>query len=92
MQVNVLGAGVAGLCAATELNARGIEVRVFDKSNGPGPDACSWWAGGMLAPWCERESAEQDVVRFGEEAAAWWDRHTGAVTHNGSLVVALGRD
>ena len=65
---------------------------MFDKSNGPGPDACSWWAGGMLAPWCERESAEQDVVRFGEEAAAWWDRHTGAVTHNGSLVVALGRD
>lgn len=92
MRVNVLGAGVAGLCAATELNARGIEVRVFDKSDGPGPDACSWWAGGMLAPWCERESAEEDVVRFGEEAAAWWDRHTGAVTHNGSLVVALGRD
>ena len=26
------------------------------------------WAGGMLAPWCERESAEELVVELGREA------------------------
>ena len=92
MRVNVIGAGVAGLCAATELASRGMDVHLFDRNQGPGPDACSWWAGGMLAPWCERESAEEAVLRFGAESACWWDKHTKAVTQNGSLVVALGRD
>ena len=88
----ILGAGVAGLCVATELAARGAEVSVIDPYGGPGPHGCSWWAGGMLAPFCEGESAEEPVVRLGQEAIAWWERHAGGVTRNGSLVVALGRD
>lgn len=92
MRVTVIGAGVAGLCVATELAARGAEVTVVDRAGGPGPQGCSWWAGGMLAPWCEGESAEEPVVRLGQEAADWWQKHAGGVTRNGSLVVALGRD
>src|SRR5690606_39163072 len=65
---------------------------LFDAGGEPGPHACSWWAGGMLAPFCERESAEEAVVRLGQEAADWWDRHTTSVIRQGSLVVALTRE
>ena len=88
----VLGAGVAGLCVATEIVARGGAVSLIDRGGGPGPHGCSWWAGGMLAPFCEGERAEEPVVRFGQAAAGWWERHAGGVTRAGTLVVALGRD
>ncbi|HLV27304.1 MAG TPA: FAD-dependent oxidoreductase [Gemmatimonadales bacterium] len=90
--VTVVGAGVAGLCAASELVARGVDVRVVDRGGGPGPHSCSWWAGGMLAPFCEGESAERTVVDLGQEAASWWTRHGCHVVNNGTLVVALERD
>lgn len=92
MDVTIVGAGVVGLCVGTELRARGASVTIIDQSDAPGPRACSWWAGGMLAPWCEGESAEEPVVRLGQEAAGWWGRHAGNVQTNGTLVLALGRD
>ena len=90
--IAILGAGVAGLCVANELLSRGVNFRVFDRHPLPGPHACSWWAGGMLAPFCERESAEEEVIRFGAEAIDWWDRHTGVVHRQGSLVLSTTRD
>ncbi|MGG7567966.1 glycine oxidase ThiO [Rhodovulum sp. DZ06] len=88
----VIGAGVAGLAVATELTARGAAVRVLDRAGAPGPHHCSWWAGGMLAPFCEFENAEEPVLRLGRGAADWWARHAGGVTTRGTLVVAPGRD
>ncbi|MDH2326990.1 FAD-dependent oxidoreductase [Cereibacter sp. SYSU M97828] len=90
MRVTVIGAGVAGLCVATELHRRGVEVAVIGTP--PGPDACSWWAGGMLAPDCEGESAEEPVVRLGHEAADWWQARGVRVHRRGTLVVSLQRD
>ncbi|ETX10307.1 thiamine biosynthesis protein thio [Marinomonas ushuaiensis DSM 15871] len=90
--VVVLGAGVAGLCVATELVARGIFPKVIDRQLEPGPESCSWWAGGMLAPYCEVESAEEAVLHYGKKAATWWQKHTDVVEHQGSLVLALDRD
>lgn len=91
-EVAVIGAGVAGLAVAAELAQRGAEVAVTDRGGGPGPHACSWWAGGMLAPFCEGETAEEPVVRLGREAADWWERHAGGVVRRGTLVVAPSRD
>lgn len=91
-EITVIGAGVVGLCATTELVARGVRVRLVDRAGAPGAHGCSWWAGGMLAPFCEGESAEEPVIRLGQEAAEWWETHAGGVTRNGSLVVALDRD
>lgn len=88
----VLGAGVCGLAVAAELADRGVAVTVADRAGGPGPQSCSWWAGGMLAPFCEGESAEPAVVRLGQEAAPWWQVHAGGVTRRGTLVVAPSRD
>ncbi|MFT3973463.1 MAG: FAD-dependent oxidoreductase [Amaricoccus sp.] len=92
MTVSILGAGVMGLALASELSGRGVAVRITDRGGVPGPHACSWWAGGMLAPFCEGETAEEPVVRLGQQAAGWWRAHGAEVTANGTLVVAPGRD
>lgn len=92
MTKRILGAGVMGLVIATELAARGHAVEVIDPAPDPGPHACSWWAGGMLAPHCEAESAEEPVERHGLASIDWWHRHTDMVTRNGTLVLTLVRD
>jgi len=92
MKVLIRGAGVAGLTLAHELATRGAEVTVVDIRRQIAGNA-SWQAGGMLAPWCERESAEEAVLSLGRGAADWWSaalpRH---VMRNGTLVVAPARD
>lgn len=89
--IRILGAGVAGLTVATELVNRGAEVEIVDPSGGPGAASCSWWAGGMLAPFCEYASAEEPVMRLGQQAKTWWQRFT-KVNEAGTLVVANRRD
>jgi len=92
MRVTVIGAGVAGLACATELMKRGAAVTVVERAPSLGPASCSWWAGGMLAPWCEAESADEAVVRLGAAAADWWEKQAGGVTRRGTLVLAPPRD
>lgn len=92
MTVTVRGAGVLGLCIATELISRGINVRIFDSKGRPNSHACSWWAGGMLAPFCEAESAEPIVMRLGLEAEKWWSKHGAIIHKTGTLALALPRD
>ena len=55
--ISVLGAGVAGLCAATALAERGLPVEVIGAATPP----VSQLAGGMLAPFCEGESAPEVI-------------------------------
>ena len=53
----------------------------------------SHWAGGMLAPYCEREAAEEIVLTSGLAAADWWDEAVpGLVQRRGTLVLASPRD
>ncbi|QCI96887.1 glycine oxidase ThiO [Agrobacterium larrymoorei] len=92
MRILIKGAGVAGLTAALEMAKRGFSVEVHDIFAEVGHGA-SWYAGGMLAPWCERESAEEAVLTLGQSALDWWEEATpGLVTRNGTLVVAPARD
>lgn len=90
--ITIRGAGVVGLCVAIELTTQGVPVIMRDTAPSPGPTACSWWAGGMLAPFCESFSAEEPVVRLGHEAADWWSAQGVGVERRGSLVVTLQRD
>ncbi|WP_312830918.1 FAD-dependent oxidoreductase [Pantoea eucrina] len=86
---SVLGAGVSGLCVATLLVERGESVEVIDDAQRL---PASWYAGGMLAPWCEAESAPADVISLGQHAARWWQQRVSCVEHQGTLVLAPPRD
>ncbi|MCM2292752.1 glycine oxidase ThiO [Allorhizobium sp. BGMRC 0089] len=92
MSILIKGAGVAGLTAAFELVSQGFAVEVSEKSEAIGEGA-SHYAGGMLAPWCEREAAEEAVLTLGLAAADWWEEALpGLVTRKGTLVLSTGRD
>lgn len=92
VKIRIFGAGVMGLVIATELAERGHQVEIVDPAKELGPHACSWWAGGMLAPYCEAESTDEAVERHGLPGIDWWDRQSDAVERRGTLVVALARD
>ena len=89
--ITIAGAGLAGLACAYALARRGGAVRVFERADTLGAASASRYAGGMLAPWCERESAEDTVVSLGSRAFDWWARIT-PVHRRGTLVVAPRRD
>lgn len=92
MRAVVIGAGVAGLACAVELAERGVAVQVLERGERLGAACCSWYAGGMLAPWCERESAEPIVATLGAESLEWWAAKVPGTVFAGSLVIAHGRD
>ncbi|HXY97611.1 MAG TPA: FAD-dependent oxidoreductase, partial [Steroidobacteraceae bacterium] len=92
MRVTVRGAGVAGLACAVELAERGASVEVLERAAALAGAGCSWFAGGMLAPWCELENGGALIARLGEEGIAWWRRQFAATAQLGTLVIAHGRD
>lgn len=88
----VIGAGVGGLCAAATLQERGVATTLVERTAKLGETSASWIAGGMLAPYCEGESAPEEVVRLGAGALDWWEAHGAQVSRTGTLVVASTRD
>ena len=92
MRVTVIGAGGAGLTCALELAERGGSVEVLERGARLGAAGCSWYAGGMLAPWCELESSGPLIAQLGAESIPWWQERFPGTVVNGTLVVAHGRD
>jgi glycine oxidase len=89
--VHILGAGIAGLWQALLLRKAGFCVTVYEPAL-PSPNA-SWWAGGMLAPDCETESAEPVIAELGREGIHIWREHCPEqIFSNGSLVLVHNRD
>ncbi len=88
--ISVLGAGVAGLCAATALSEAGFDVEVVAPDGAPPP--ASLLAGGMLAPFCEGESAPDVIVERGQAAITWWRARVSGLEARGTLVLAPPRD
>jgi glycine oxidase len=54
------------------LARRGHQVILAERSAEPFADACSPYAGAMLAPRCEEESAEAIIRELGERGIALW--------------------
>jgi glycine oxidase len=90
--IAVRGAGVVGLWQALELARRGHAVTLYERSPQPFTEACSPYAGAMLAPRCEEESAEAIVRELGKRGIALWRQTYSGTVANGTLVVALQRD
>jgi glycine oxidase len=92
VRVTVIGAGIAGLTCALELAERGASVELLERAPQLPGAGCSWFAGGMLAPWCERENSAPLIAALGAESLAWWRTRFAGTTVNGTLVVAHARD
>lgn len=92
VRVTIIGAGVAGLVTAVELAERGARVDMLERAPALGAQACGWFAGGMLAPWCEQATAEPQLAALASGAIGWWQRHVEGVVQRGTLVLAAGRD
>jgi len=91
-QIAIRGAGIVGLWQALTLARRGHQVSLCERSPVPFAHGCSLYAGAMLAPNCEKESADIVVRELGLRGLALWrETYPGAVA-NGTLVVAFHRD
>jgi glycine oxidase len=91
MRISVIGAGVAGLTAAYEFVRAGCTVDIVEQREAPGR-GCSFYAGGMLAPWCEMENSGPVIAELGLEALAYWQEIVPVASRQGSLLVAPARD
>jgi len=92
LKIAVRGAGITGLWQALTLARRGHQVMLTERSAQPFADACSLFAGVMLAPRCEEESAEAIIRDLGERGIALWQATYPGLVAQGSLVVAPPRD
>ena len=90
--VTVIGAGVAGTWQALLLTRAGFRVSLHERGDASLDQSASYFAGGMLAPWCEREMSEPAVTRLGVRSLALWREEMPEIPFNGSLVVAHPRD
>jgi len=90
--INVIGAGVAGTWQALMFAKAGCKVAVYERSNASMTQSTGHWAGGMLAPYCEGETAEYLITRLGLRSLDLWRDTLPDTKFNGSLVVAHPRD
>ena len=90
--LTVVGAGIFGLWQALVLARSGHRVRLVDSSLQPFANAASRWAGAMISPDCEAESAPSVVRTLGHEGLAIWRSTYPGLQVRGSLVVAAARD
>ena len=99
-EVVVIGGGVIGLSVAFELLSAGRRVRVAERDRcGSGTSRA---AAGMLAPVSEAETAEPELVRFGQDSLGRYPEFVRAVEAagggscgyrtDGTLWAAIDRD
>jgi len=92
LDITVVGAGIFGLWQAFELARRGHAVTIREASDEPIIGAASRFAGAMLAPYCEAESAEPVIRELGRAGVALWREAYPDAVFRGTLVVAGSRD
>ncbi len=90
--VTVIGAGIAGTWQALKLAHAGFDVTLHERSDASLDQSAAYFAGGMLAPWCEQESAEPSIARLGIRSLTLWREEIPDTPFKGSLVVAHPRD
>src|SRR5436305_356338 len=90
--VSVIGAGVAGAWQALGFARAGHAVTLYERGDAAMAQATSYWAGGMLAPWCEREASEPLITRLGTRSLNLWREEFPEMPFDGSLVLAHPRD
>lgn len=92
-KILIKGGGITALVAGWELTKKqNYAIDIAAPQSAPMGSA-SWYAGGMLAPYCERESSEALIQTAGITAIDWWQENfPNLVSRNGTLVLATNRD
>jgi glycine oxidase len=96
--VGIAGAGLVGRVLGLELARRGWNVTLFDRDAEAATKSCSWTGAGMLAPYCELETAEPEVAELGLRSSRLWPELLKTLAEPvfyqqaGSLVVAHPSD
>ena len=96
--IGIVGAGIAGRLTALELDKRGWTVTLFDRDTEDAKKSCTWTGAGMLAPYCELETAEREVAELGFQSLELWPDFLSNLCkpvffqQRGSLVVAHAKD
>src|ERR1700690_4512189 len=90
--ISIIGAGVTGAWQALLFAQAGHRVTLHERSDAAMTQSTSYWAGGMLAPYCEAEASEPVIVRLGLRSLKLWRDYFPDTPFNGSLVVAHARD
>ena len=94
----VAGGGVAGRLSALLMRRAGWDVTLFDAAGPTTWGGTGLVAGGMLAPYAERENAEDIVMRAGQDALDIWTRVIATLNkpvhfaRRGSLVIGHEED
>jgi glycine oxidase len=91
LTITVVGAGILGLWQALTLARAGHTVRLVEKSADPFAESASRYAGAMLAPGCESETAPE-LRSLGPKGLAIWRSTYPRLVNAGSLVVAAPRE
>lgn len=91
-QISIIGAGIAGTWQALLLSRAGFEVTLFERDDPSLQGSTGYWAGGMLAPYCEGETTEPVIARLGLRSLDLWDNEFADGPRSGTLVVAHRRD
>lgn len=73
--ISIVGASVAGTWQALLFANAGWRVTLYERGGENLSSAASHWAGGMLAPDCEAESAEPVISRLGVRSLDLWKKH-----------------
>lgn len=96
--IGIAGAGVAGRLLALDLAERGGSITLLDRDEPAGTQSCTHAGAGMLAPWCELETASDLVFHLGHASMAGWAALKKTlpgplqIECNGSLVTAHPSD
>ena len=77
--ISIIGAGIAGTWQALLLSRAGFDVTLFERDDASLKTSTGYWAGGMLAPYCEAEATEPVVTRLGLRSLDLWDEELPAV-------------
>src|SRR5260221_10487698 len=92
VSISVIGAGIAGAWQALLFAQAGHAVTLHERSDAGMTESTSYWAGGMLAPYCEAETSEPVISRLGIRSLELWREHFPHTPFNGSLALAHPRD
>lgn len=96
--IGIVGAGIIGRLLALRLSEENFKVSLYEQNSWTNTNACSTSAAGMIAPYCELDTAEYLIARMGMESLEYWPQIISRLSipvyfnEKGSLVIAHQND